>query len=240
MKNLIINSFKRIRNFITSFYVVPRSMTHLESLRTEELKQVLEECGNKRKILEVGAGAGWQSRILSDNGYEVSAIDIVDTNYKDEQIFNVIDYDGYIIPFDDNSFDIVFSSNVLEHIPHVIKFQKEIKRVLKDDGICIHLLPSSNWVFWTNIAEIFRKFKPASVHGEIANSTFTELYYFSKSYWDKLFINSGFKVFKYKKNNLFYTGGSLMDYRWSVEKRKSLSKVLGSSCHFYILKKEQI
>lgn len=238
MKNLIITSLKNIRNFITSFYVVPRSMDHLEALRREELNQVLKECGNKSKILEVGAGAGWQSKILSDYGYKVSAIDIVDTIYKNEQIFEVIDYDGHKIPFEDKSFDIVFSSNVLEHIPHIVDFQKEIKRVLKDDGICIHLLPSSNWVFWTNIASVIKKFKPAPVHGEIASSNFTELYYFSRSYWDRLFKNNGFKVLKYKTNNLFYTGGSLMDYRWSIEKRKSLSKVLGSSCHFYVLEKE--
>lgn len=238
MKRLIIDSLKKARDFITGIYVIPSSMEHLENIRQYELNLIMNDLKDDDKILEIGAGAGWQSKILFDNGYDISAIDLENTNYKDEQIFDVICYDGYQIPYSDNSFDVIFSSNVLEHIPHIYEFQKEIHRVLKNDGRCIHVLPSSNWVFWTNISELAKKFRPALVHGEIAKNTFTEIYYFSKNYWDKLFKVSGFKILNYKKNNIFYTGGSLMDYRWSVKRRQKMSKLLGSSCHYYILSKD--
>ena len=182
-------------------------MEHLENIRHYELTIVMEDLNHTDKILEIGAGAGWQSKVLFDNGYNISAIDLEDTNYKEEQIFNVVSYDGYKIPYEDKSFDVIFSSNVLEHIPHINEFQKDINRVLKDNGKCIHILPSSNWVFWTNISEMARKFRPTLVHGEIAKSSFTELYYFSKYYWNKLFVKSGFKIEEYRKNNIFYTGG---------------------------------
>lgn len=52
-----------------------------------------------------------------------------------------------------SSFDVIFSSNVLEHIPHVIEFQKEIRRVVKDTGVIIHLLPTNSWKLWATILQ---------------------------------------------------------------------------------------
>src|SRR5262249_30988896 len=73
-------------------------------------------------------------------------------------------YDGSHIPFPDNHFDIVFSSNVLEHVRDVPTMLRETRRVLKNDGVAIHVLPSSSWRFWTLITHypdlalrVFRK-----------------------------------------------------------------------------------
>lgn len=239
LKQLIKNTLKSMRSWITSFYVVPQTMEHLKNIRLYELNLVISELSQDSSLLEIGAGAGWQSKKLAENGFNVSAIDVCDTNYKDEQIFPVISYDGYTIPFEDKSFDVVFSSNVLEHIPHVVDFQAEIRRVLKDDGICIHLLPTPNWIFWTNNTVLLKQFRFTSVHGERAGNILTELYYFSKNYWDKLFVKANWKIKYYSKNNIFYTGASLMDSRISIDKRVNLSKYFGSSCHYYILEKRK-
>ena len=45
------------------------------------------------------------------------------------------------ITFEDNSFDIVFCSHVLEHVPDDIKAMKELKRILKDNGYAIIVVP---------------------------------------------------------------------------------------------------
>ena len=50
------------------------------------------------------------------------------------------DYDGKKIPFEDNTFNVIYSSNALEHIPHTFEFQKEILRALKPDGYAFHIL----------------------------------------------------------------------------------------------------
>jgi SAM-dependent methyltransferase len=82
----------------------------------------------------------------------VVAIDLPTSNYADAREFPVIDYDGRTIPFPDQSFDVVFSSNVLEHVCDLDVLHAETQRVLKPGGVCIHVLPTDAWRFWTTIS----------------------------------------------------------------------------------------
>jgi SAM-dependent methyltransferase len=41
----------------------------------------------------------------------------------------------------DNAYDFVFASHILEHVVNPLKGLSEITRVLKDDGVCILILP---------------------------------------------------------------------------------------------------
>jgi ubiquinone/menaquinone biosynthesis C-methylase UbiE len=136
--------------------MIAYELSYLETLRLSELERVLTEIKSEKPkggiILEIGAGTGWQAKKITENGYHVKAIDIADSAYSIHRIWPIINYDGNYIPFPCNYFDVVFSSNVLEHIPHVVEFQNEIKRVLKPDGIVVHVLPSASWRFWTNVA----------------------------------------------------------------------------------------
>ena len=102
------------------------------------------------RILEIGAGVGWQAKELQNRGFNVEAIDLADGTYAHLQIHHVQSYDGKTVPFPDDSFDVVFSSNVLEHIPQVEVFQSEIHRVLRPGGIAIHGLPTPTWRLWTS------------------------------------------------------------------------------------------
>ena len=104
------------------------------------------------KVLEIGAGAGWQSRKLSEDGFDVKAIDICTSKYKAIRVWPVEEYDGFTLPFPEHSFDVVFSSNVMEHISHFNAYQAELHRVLRPGGLAIHVLPSSTWRIWTTIA----------------------------------------------------------------------------------------
>jgi SAM-dependent methyltransferase len=128
------------------------TVEHLANLRLYELERISAHLAKGSTLLEIGAGAGWQSKELSRRGVDVTAIDIPTSYYKPDQIWPVIEYDGVHIPFPDDHFDIVFSSNVLEHIPHVRSFQSELQRVLKSNGIAIHILPSGMWRLWSSIA----------------------------------------------------------------------------------------
>jgi SAM-dependent methyltransferase len=123
--------------------------SYLKDFREYELDLVLSLIPVKAKLLEIGAGAGWQARKLAEHGFDVQAIDIEESIYREIQVWPVTAYDGWHIPFPDRCFDMVFSSNVLEHIPHVDQFQAEIKRVLKPQGLAIHILPTAAWRFWT-------------------------------------------------------------------------------------------
>jgi ubiquinone/menaquinone biosynthesis C-methylase UbiE len=45
------------------------------------------------------------------------------------------------LPFDDNSYDIIFCNHVLEHIPDDTKAMKELFRVLKPGGMGVFQIP---------------------------------------------------------------------------------------------------
>jgi ubiquinone/menaquinone biosynthesis C-methylase UbiE len=125
----------------------------LEAIRLSELTQIETILKNTvpagAKILEIGAGTGWQARELAARGYVVSAIDIPTSNHGQARIWSIIDFDGRFIPFPDNSFDIVYSSNVLEHVEDIKTLNTEIARVLRIGGTAIHYVPTSAWRAWS-------------------------------------------------------------------------------------------
>ena len=45
--------------------------------------------------------------------------------------------DLHHIPFEDNTFDVVFCNHVLEHVKDDVQCMKEIRRVLKSDGFAL-------------------------------------------------------------------------------------------------------
>lgn len=61
--------------------------------------------------------------------------------YRDVYPEKTIDVDITDIKFADNSFDVIFCSHVLEHVPEDIKAMKEFYRVLKPGGWAILQVP---------------------------------------------------------------------------------------------------
>ena len=97
-------------------------------------------------VLEVGAGDGSILQILSEQNFapEYHAVEISDSgvahiegraikNLKSVQLF-----DGYTLPFADDSFDLIILSHVLEHVEHERVLLRELKRVSK---MCIIEVP---------------------------------------------------------------------------------------------------
>jgi ubiquinone/menaquinone biosynthesis C-methylase UbiE len=120
---------------------------HMSSIREFELQKAMNLFPPGCRILEIGAGSGYQASKLKHLGFQVEAIDVkIDSAIK---FFEVKKYNGKTIPFSNHSFDIVFSSNALEHIDRLEKLQEEIKRVLKPNGLAIHILPTATWRFWS-------------------------------------------------------------------------------------------
>ena len=227
---------KKIRSFGT-FWIAEQTLDYLYAIRMHELGVVLDMLPPEGRVLEVGAGTGWQAKALEYRGYNISAIDLPSSNYHENLVWPVTEYDGKKIPFEDNTFDIVFSSNVLEHIPHIYEFQKEIHRVLKPDGCVLHVLPSSSWRLWTNITHLLKCWTIPNAHGEHAGNSLMEIYYFSRRWWTRLFRETGWVVVAQDSNRLFYTGNSIMDSRLTISIRSKLSRVLGSSCNIFVLRK---
>ncbi len=99
--------------------------------------------------LELGAGDGFQSVFLADyivglvsteiNGRILSQKNSGSIEYKVCSAEEAVGKSG------DNSFDIVFSSNLLEHITDPVSLLRGIRRIVKDDGITVHIVPSRLW-----------------------------------------------------------------------------------------------
>lgn len=127
------------------------SSKYVEQIRIAELETALGWLESGRRVLEVGAGTGWQARTLSEQGHDVEAVDLADSNYAHERVWPIRNYDGVHLPFDDDQFDVVFSSNVLEHVERLQDLLREMRRVVKPGGYLVHVIPSATWRLWTTI-----------------------------------------------------------------------------------------
>lgn len=207
-------------------------------------------------ILEIGAGTGEQAAYFSRRGFAVKAIDLPTSEYSRHRVFEVEDYDGRHIPFPDASFDVVFSSNVLEHIPDLPGMLAEMRRVLRPGGYCVHAMPTPAWRIGTAVAGyadavlfVGRKGKalPAGRllrgaaarmiprrHGVRGNSL-TELWLFRARSWRRVFAENGYDVLDERPMGLFYTGYHVLGERLTVRTRESAARILGSACRMYIV-----
>jgi len=121
----------------------------LQRIRECEAQQVIAVLSPGQHVLEIGAGRGYQARVLARAGMSVEAIDLHPPLAG--AVWPVRGYDGKVLPFADATFDIVFTSNVLEHVHDLEALLREIRRVLRAGGAAVHLVPSSTWRLWTSV-----------------------------------------------------------------------------------------
>ena len=133
----------------------------IEYIRNEELesiKKIIQKT-KKKRILEIGGKNGYFAKILTSWGFEVISIDIDPiSTYFDVKKMNATN-----LEFESNTFDIILSSHVIAHIKNKELVFNEINRVLKPDGMIIHIVPSNWWSIITN----FPGFKKFGIEAEI-------------------------------------------------------------------------
>jgi SAM-dependent methyltransferase len=100
------------------------------------------------RILDFGCGRGRHMHEYQDAGYEqVFGFDVHDdtgmTDHAERFRFGFLEPgQPYRIPFPDDHFDFVMSTSVFEHVSNQAGAIAEIARVLKPDGVTIHVFPS--------------------------------------------------------------------------------------------------
>lgn len=110
------------------------------------------------KILDWGAGKGHISYLLKSHNANFLSADINDNSddstfgqnipiIKNANIKVIPLNHPYLLPFEDNSFDVILSFGVLEHVPNEKESISEIHRVLKENGLffCFFLPQTYSW-----------------------------------------------------------------------------------------------
>jgi len=120
-------------------------------LRRFEVECIFETCVRREfsEAIELGCGSGLHSRHVASYCKHLTA-----TEYDEGKLcaegsenltFAIADAQD-LSRFSDSSMDLVFSSNLLEHLPRVDDCLKECRRVVKSDGLIVHTLPSRTWM----------------------------------------------------------------------------------------------
>ena len=101
------------------------------------------------KFLELGCGRGDFLNEFTEIGLETYAIDNNDyfkKNLKTNNFFKV-DMTKSQLPFEENSFDIVYSKSFIEHFYYPEEIFKEALRILKPGGKFINLTPDWETIY---------------------------------------------------------------------------------------------
>jgi SAM-dependent methyltransferase len=97
------------------------------------------------RILDFGCGIGEIVSYLHSLGYDAYGCDVAaawEQKAGDAgERLAVIPAMPYRLPYEDGTFDVVFSTSVLEHARNTEESFREIHRVLKGGGISMHMFP---------------------------------------------------------------------------------------------------
>lgn len=96
--------------------------------------------------------------------------------------------------FENLAFDFIYSSNVLEHIPDTVKCFTECRRVLGEEGVMLHTMPSRHWKIFNAFFFLLKLRRPL-IHGEY-ESHIEEFKAFGRPSWEAKFERAGFSVVK--------------------------------------------
>jgi ubiquinone/menaquinone biosynthesis C-methylase UbiE len=134
-----------------------------QKIRDEEWKFISEEIPFNAHFLDVGCGAGYaMSRAHNDKKCVVIGVDPNPGahgvgRFIKNLVSDVNIHQGFAenLPFEDQKFDVVFSSHVLEHVKDEQLSLREMKRVLNDDGVLIIGMPTATMACINLFSNVF-------------------------------------------------------------------------------------
>ena len=119
-----------------------KALKWIDWTRQQELEALAEflapAAQKSARLLEIGGGNGFLARRLADMGFKVVS---VDPQPRQPSYFPVQIGDCTHLEFEDGSFDVIFSSNVLEHVEDIPTALAQMKRLLKPGGFMVHTMP---------------------------------------------------------------------------------------------------
>lgn len=139
---------------------------------------ILSEIAKKepKNLLETGCGRGFymHSCTFFPSLQEIHGIDVNDKylavakkHIKDKRV-KLRNASIYELPYPDKSFDVIICTEVLEHLTDDIGALKELKRVLKPNGVMLISVPNEKFPFlWDPLNWLLMKLFNTHIHKDI-------------------------------------------------------------------------
>jgi len=255
-----------VKSIIRKIYLYPfvskeRAKLNEQNARNCEWNSIKGYIGENSRFLDIGCAEGYLMQLAKDErGCSVKGVEpqskYFDESYSPEdveRIFNI--YKGYAedLPFNNNEFDVVYCSHLLEHITDSEKCFSEIKRVLETDGILIVGVPTAtmaiinfftffifampynaiNYVFYKQLKvtkPLFREIFIPNSHSDYKKTVFSDIFNYRQSKWQKK-IRNAFKIVTVIKPCLY----PYHEYRqlFKLKKMKRFSSSIFFICSKY-------
>lgn len=213
-------TFKSEDEFYTHFFTKNPSWSSPEpnedeNIRWAEIRQAIDATHPAKNIdiLEIGCGRGWLTNCLRQYGTPVGIEPVAAVVKYAKKIFPGIGFhamlpSAYIEHFPGKTFDLVVSSEVLEHATDKQLFVQDIHRLLKPGGTVVITTPR---------AEHYKDF--IDFYGEEVGQPVEE--WVSEKELENLFVQNGFEVAgkKFFAPLSAQRPGVLMTQLWTCRKK---------------------
>jgi SAM-dependent methyltransferase len=171
---------------MNNFTEVPFSITNLDRyyIRSSILKAVIESLPLlKGKLLDIGCGQMPYRDLIKEKSKitEYVGVDIENALVYDEKIKPDYTWNGEILPFENNEFDTIFMTEVLEHVPNPGRALNEAYRVLQNEGILFFTVPFF-WPLHETPRDEYR-YTPFSLKRIFEESGFTDIQIYATGGW---------------------------------------------------------
>jgi 2-polyprenyl-3-methyl-5-hydroxy-6-metoxy-1,4-benzoquinol methylase len=169
------------KGFINSTYQTVRKYTLLKKL------QLISKYYKTGKLLDIGSGTGDFLKVMRDAKWDVMGIEPSDDARDFSTKSSMLDVrsESEIDLLPDASFDVVTMWHVLEHVPKLNERVKDLKRLIKPDGLIIIAVPNCESL-------------DAKIYGDkwAAYDVPRHLYHFAPQDITSLFANHSMKVIR--------------------------------------------
>lgn len=139
------------------------------------------------RILDIGCSHGFFLKICKENGCQINGID-VDPSIIDGKIVKECNVETDRFPFDDNTFDVIFSSGLVQHLSKPpTNFMEETYRVLKPGGkFCMVVRNEKSWI--NILFSLYDNFRHKSTWSPMSLKQMLEYYKFKVIFMQPKFL----------------------------------------------------
>ncbi len=212
MEKQIRDKFDQIASEYSSKYDATRNIFSYEKIRRMELLLDYAKSTESKSTLDAGCGPGkvltLLKELLPDTNYigvDLSYSMLKQAQSQKESGLHLIQARVEQLPFDNNSFDLIYALGVIDYVENVPQFFEAVRRILKPEGYFIFTYPNRDSFSRTFRTWLKTRFFPSQ--------TAVSAYPQEGVYIDRLVADYGFCM---TRRRYITFGNGLISFPWSV------------------------